>query len=301
MGMFSLPEWIKPHLFKDKKFDDLTPEEIEDLQARIGRFRHEDPEVSVMIPAWNEENNIFRALSSLAASTTGYKVELVVINNNSTDRTQHVLDTLGVRNYLQPEQGTPHARQLGLEMARGKYHLCADSDTFYPPRWIDLMVAPMKKDTRIKGVYGRYSFIPPEGQGRFGLWIYEKIAGILIRIRNRRRVYINFLGFNMGFVTQTARETGGFIVTGVRKFDNAAGSDYFVLEAEDGRMALNLQKQGRLKLVTHPAARVFTSPRRLMYDGGIWQAFKNRLKGQGAYLPEYITGREKDKSPENKA
>ncbi len=296
MGMFSLPGWIKPHLFTGKKFDDLTPEEIRDLQTRIARFQDDDPEVSIMIPAWNEENNIFRALSSLTANKTRYRVELVVINNNSTDRTQLVLDTLGVRSYLQPEQGTPHARQLGLERARGKYHLCADSDTFYPPRWIDHMVVPMEKDPQIKGVYGRYAFVPPEGYGRFGLWLYEKVTGILIRIRKRKREFINFLGFNMGFVTQTARETGGFIVSGVRMFDNAAGSDYFVLEAEDGRMALNLQKQGRLKLVTHPAARAYTSPRRLMYDGSIWKAFKNRLKGQGAYLPEYITGKEKDKS-----
>jgi len=293
MSIFSLPGWIKPHLFTNKKFDDLTAEEINDLKERISHFKEEQPDISVVIPAWNEENNIYRALSSLAANRTKYKVEIVVINNNSTDRTQTVLDTLGVRNYLQPEQGTPHARQLGLEKARGKYHLCADSDTFYPPLWMDTMVKPMIDDKTIQGVYGRYSFIPPEGQGRFGLWIYEKVSGVLIRIRKRKREFMNFLGFNMGFVTETGHTTGGFIVSQVRKFDNAAGSDYFVVEAEDGRMAVNLQKKGRLKLVTSTNARAFTSPRRLMYDGGIWKAFMNRVKGQGSYLPEYITGKNK--------
>ncbi|MBA3828331.1 MAG: glycosyltransferase [Taibaiella sp.] len=293
MNMLSLPAWIRPHLFRNKKFDDLTPAELDELKERISHFKEEQPEVSVVIPAWNEENNIYRALSSISANKTKYKVEIVVINNNSTDRTQEVLDTIGVRNYLQPIQGTPHARQLGLEKARGKYHLCADSDTFYPPTWIDTMVAPMKNDETIKGVYGRYSFIPPEGQGRFGLWFYEKISGILIRIRKRKREFMNFLGFNMGFVTETGRTTGGFKVSQVRKFDNAAGSEYFVDEAEDGTMAVNLQKKGRLKLVTNNGARVFTSPRRLMYDGGIWKAFKNRIKGQGSFLPEYISGKSK--------
>jgi hypothetical protein len=57
MGMFRLPEWIKPHLYTGKKFDDLTPEEVADLRTRISRFRHEDPEVSVMILLTRGEYN----------------------------------------------------------------------------------------------------------------------------------------------------------------------------------------------------------------------------------------------------
>jgi glycosyltransferase involved in cell wall biosynthesis len=294
MPLFGLPAWIGPHLFKGKKFSDLTAAELADLKKRISNFKHEQPDVSVVIPAWNEADNIFRTLSALSANQTKYKVEIVVINNNSKDNTQEVLDEIGVRNYLQPEQGTPHARQMGLEKARGKYHLCADSDTFYPPKWIDTMVAPMAKDSNIVGVYGRYSFIPPEGQGRLGLWFYEQITGILVQIRKRKREYMNTLGFNMGFVTEVGLTTGGFKVTGVRMFDNAAGSEYFVEEAEDGRMAVNLKKKGNLKLILSKNGRAYTSPRRLLYDGGIWAAFMNRLKGHGSGLGEYITGKSKN-------
>jgi glycosyltransferase involved in cell wall biosynthesis len=287
MSLFGLPKWILPHLFKNKKFKDLTGSEIENLRRTISRFRAEKPDVSVVIPAWNEENNIYRTLSSLSNSRTKYMVEIVVINNNSTDGTQNVLDTLGVRNYMQPVQGTPFARQMGLELARGKYHLCADSDTFYPPDWIDLMVAPMAKDSNITGVYGNYSFIPPENQGRFGLWLYELFAGMMIRIRKRNREYLNVYGFNMGFVTQIGRDTGGFKVSGSRVYANIVGSDY-ENEAEDGRMALNLKKAGKLKMVTSSSATVYTSPRRLLDDGSIANAFFNRagrqLKGMRDYL-----------------
>ncbi len=293
MSIFGLPNWIKPHLYTGKKFSDLSTTEVSDLKARISNFKHDQPDISVVIPAWNEENNIFRTLSSISANQTAYKVELVVINNNSTDNTQKVLDELGVRSYIESKQGTPHARQLGLEMAKGKYHLCADSDTFYPPKWIDLMVKPMVNNTNITGVYGRYSFIPPEGQGRLGLSLYELLTGILVQIRKRNREYLNTLGFNMGFVTEIGRITGGFKVNQVRKFDNAAGSDYFVDEAEDGTMAVNLKKKGKLKLVLDAKARVFTSPRRLMYDGGIWAAFMNRFKSHGSGLSEYVTGKSK--------
>ena len=288
MSLFGLPAWIKPHLFKEKRFQDLTQQEIDNLKLSISGYLHSNPDVSVVIPAWNEENNIYRTLSSLSNTRTKYNVEIVVINNNSTDGTQHVLDTLGVRNYMQPVQGTPFARQMGLDVAKGKYHLCADSDTFYPPDWIDLMVAPMVKDSGITGVYGNYSFIPPENQGRFGLWLYEKFAGIVIRIRKRKREYLNVYGFNMGFVTEVGRTTGGFKVSGSRVYANIVGSDY-ENEAEDGRMALNLKKAGNLKMVTDSKATVFTSPRRLMDDGGIAQAFFNRAKRQLNGMRDYLS------------
>jgi len=74
------------------------------------------------------------------------------------------LDEIGVRSYLESKQGTPHARQLGLEKARGKYHLCADSDTFYPPKWMDTMIAPMVKDTGIVGVLRSLFVHPPRAK-----------------------------------------------------------------------------------------------------------------------------------------
>ena len=274
---FALPTWIENHLFEGRQFADLSADELGTLRNALQRFDHPSPEVSVVIPAWNEENNIYRTLSSLAATTSGLAVELIVINNNSTDGTQRVLDTLGVKNYLQPKQGTPHARQMGLEKARGKYHLCADSDTFYPPEWIDLMVKPMQENEAVAGVYGTYSFMPPKGQSRAGLWLYELLSTLLIRYRRRTKEYMNVYGFNMGFVTETGRRTGGFRVSGNRQYAHVSGSD-FANEAEDGRMALNLKKVGKLAWVTHPKARVFTSPRRLMDDGSVAKAFVKRVK-----------------------
>jgi len=204
------------------------------------------------------------------------------------------LDEIGVRSYFEATQGIAPARQSGLEKARGKYHLCADSDTFYPPLWIDTMVAPMEKDSSIVGVYSRYSFIPPEGQGRLGLWFYEVLTGILVQIRKRKREYLNTLGFNMGFVTEIGLKNGGFKVKKARVFDNAAGSELFSEESEDGTMALNLKKTGHLKLILESKARAYTSPRRLMYDGGIWAAFKNRFKSHSSGMGEYVTGKGKN-------
>jgi glycosyltransferase involved in cell wall biosynthesis len=290
MSTFSLPNRIKPHLFLNKQFIDLTETEITTLKERLNNLRNDTPDVTIAIPAWNEENNIYRTLSSLSQCKTDYKVEIIVINNNSSDGTQRVLEKLGIRNYFQEVQGTPHARQMGLEKAKGKFYLCADADTFYPPHWVDLMVDPMVKDSDVTGVYGRYSFVPPSGQGRVGLWFYELLTEIIIRIRQNRREHLNVYGFNMGFVSEIGLVTGGFNVKGSRVYAGVIGNDT-TNDAEDGRMARNLKTKGRLQLVTDPAARVFTSPRRLLDDGSIWNAFLKRSKRQLVTLPEYFLGK----------
>lgn len=291
MSVFKIPGWVRKHQYPGKKLSDLDAAELEDLQRRLSRFRPENPEISIVIPAWNEGDQIFRTLSSLADNTAGMAIEIIVINNNSTDHTQDVLDRLGVLNYFQPLQGIAHARQMGLEKAKGRYHLCADADTFYPPQWAAAMVRPMEHDAGIAGVYGRYSFLPQEGSGRWPLWIYEKITGILIRVRKRKREHINFLGFNMGFVTETGRVTGGFNVRRARQFSNTAGTEGFVDESEDGRMAVNLMSRGRLKLISDSRARVFTSSRRLLAEGGIFQSFVTRVKMHSVRLTEYLSGK----------
>ena len=279
MGLLNVPAWVRSHQYEDKRFSDLTSREVVVLRQALQRFTEPNPEVSVVIPAWNEADTIHRTLSSLAATTTRLRTELIVIDNNSTDATAQVLKALGVRTYLQPVQGTPHARQMGLDRAQGRFHLCADSDTLYPPGWIDLMVKPMRESAVVVGVYGTYSFIPPPGQNRLGLAFYELVTIFPILFRKRKKEYMNVYGFNMGFVTEMGRQTGGFKVGGDRVYTHVVGSD-FANEAEDGRMALNLKSRGKLGWVTHPKARVFTSSRRLMDEGSIGRAFIKRVKRQ---------------------
>ncbi|MCF0068941.1 glycosyltransferase family 2 protein [Dyadobacter sp. CY261] len=280
MNFFGLPKWSTPHLFNDRKFAELSQTEVTQLRERLAHFNVSDPEITVAIPAWNEENNIFRMLSSLASNNTKHRTEIIVIDNNSTDSTRGILDTLGVKTFIQTIQGTQFARQMGLEKARGKYFLCADSDTLYPPDWIDLMVEPLMKDPNVSCVYGRHSFVPPKGQSRFGLAVYELLGEIAVGMRTRQnKEYINVYGYNMGFETKNGLETGGFKINNKRIYANAKGAD-FQNESEDGKMAVNLMSVGKLRRVASQKAIVFTSPRRLMDDGSIFNAFVKRFKHQ---------------------
>jgi glycosyltransferase involved in cell wall biosynthesis len=299
MAKLKLPHWIKANLFENKNFNQFTDEELGNLKERLKRFNEADPDVSVVIPAYNEENNICRTLSSLSNNSSSYKVEIIVINNNSTDKTQEILDKLGVKSFVQSMQGIAYARHMGLEQAKGRYQLCADADTLYPPDWIELMVQPMVTDKRIVGVYGRYSILPSENGGRTGLWLYEMFTGILFRLRKKRREHINMLGFNMGFVTEIGKNKKGFEVREVRKFNNDENSKDFTEVSEDGQMAVQLLTVGKLKMITDPKARVYTSPRKILQDGGLIQAFFKRLKKHSHKILTYYFYHKKLNSPES--
>ncbi|RMG25480.1 MAG: glycosyltransferase family 2 protein [Bacteroidetes bacterium] len=271
---FTLPAWIKQHTFEYDPAD-LPKQQVERIRYKLKRFNAEKPEVSIVIPAYNEEANILNTLSSLAELELDYPTELFVVNNNSTDRTQEILDTLEIRSYFQPVQGIKHARQMGLEKAKGIYLLQADADSIYPPYWgIDYVEA--LKDPQVMMVYGRHSVIPSEGTPRFSMGLYEMAAGVLYKIRQRNREYINVLGFNSAFRTKDALEKGSY--------------DHTPQGSEDGHMAMTLMQYGKLKLIPSDRARVWTDDRRLMEAGSFSAAFARRFKREASRLLEYVKG-----------
>lgn len=270
---FSSPEWLQKHLDIPADPFTLSERRFEEIRNKMKNFSAEDPEVSVMIPCWNEEPNIVRTISTFSEQTTQRKTEIVFVNNNSTDRTAELLDKCGAVSIFVEKQGISFARQAGLERAKGKYHLCADADSFYPPDWIETMVKALE-DESVTCVYGRYSFIPPEGKGRFALGVHEIIAESLFTLRNRRRQYLNVGGANFGFRTADGKKVGGF---------NTARPKW-----SDGWMAMTLADLGKIQLVKSNNARVWTSARRLMADGSLGKAFVRRFKKEIGRLYEYV-------------
>ena len=232
------------------------------LYKKIG-----EPEVTVMIPAYNEEKNILYTLQSLCLTSTKRVIEIIVVNNNSTDNTESIVKACGVRYINETVQGITAARNAGLGAARGKYVLNADADVLYPPDWIDEMVLPLELQNDICVTYGRFAFLPSNNTGRLYYFIYENIAD-LARYLNRRfkDEAVNVYGFNFAF----RREQG----MAVDWFNHPKDAN------EDGWMALKLRDKsfGRLFRVVVPSAMVWTSDRRLQSDGGLWKGFVKRVK-----------------------
>ncbi len=231
------------------------------------------PVVSIIIPAWNEEKNIARTLSSLADQKADYPVELIVVNNNSTDDTQKILDSCGVKTVFEPRQSIPVARQTGLERASGKYILCADSDSIYPESWVNTMVSHLqKKDITV--VCGGHSFIPSKNCSRFQMAIYEYISQIVFKLRTRKKPYLNAMGYSLGFHRELALEVGGFDATMHR--------------GSDGRLAFNLAQKGNISMIACNNSRIWTGTRRLAADGGLAKAFMSRVWKEIKRINEHI-------------
>ena len=127
------------------------------LREKLRRFQTPEPVVSIVIPAYNEEKLLIRLLTSLADLETKYPTELIIANNNSTDSTQTMLNQCGVTSIFVRKQGVAHARQAGLEAARGTYIVNGDADCWYPPTWIDTLIAPLR-DTAVTCTYGCIRF-----------------------------------------------------------------------------------------------------------------------------------------------
>ena len=98
-------------------------------------------EVSVIIPAYNEEKYIGPCLQSLVEQKTKHDFEVVLVDNNSKDNTKKIglsfKDKLNIRVITEKQQGRGVARWRGLEEAYGNFLFSTDADTVLPKNWIE--------------------------------------------------------------------------------------------------------------------------------------------------------------------
>lgn len=93
--------------------------------------------ISVVIPCYNEEEGIARVIPSLPASVD----EIVVVDNNCTDRTAEVARGLGARVVFEKRKGYGAAYQAGLAAVTGDITVTMDGDGTYPADQIEECVA----------------------------------------------------------------------------------------------------------------------------------------------------------------
>lgn len=91
--------------------------------------------ISVVIPAYNEELYIGPCLESLL-NQQEKPDEIIVVNNNSTDRTVEIAKNYPVRIINEPQQGMIQARNRGFNEAKYEIIARTDADTILPPTWI---------------------------------------------------------------------------------------------------------------------------------------------------------------------
>jgi hypothetical protein len=97
---------------------------------------HRGLKISVVIPCYNEEEGIQHVIRSLPKSVD----EVVVVDNNSSDRTGEVAAALGARVVFEKRKGYGAAYKAGLPAATGDITVTMDGDGTYPADQIEEIV-----------------------------------------------------------------------------------------------------------------------------------------------------------------
>ncbi len=103
--------------------------------------------IAVILPALNEEKalaQLIREVPKLTLEGKGYEVEIVVVDNNSTDNTAHVAAEHGATVLYEPKKGKGRAIIRAFQQVDADYCFMMDSDYTYPPSHIIEMVEVLK-------------------------------------------------------------------------------------------------------------------------------------------------------------
>jgi glycosyltransferase involved in cell wall biosynthesis len=91
------------------------------------------PQVSVVIPVYNAIDHIEECLASVINQRTPFSLEVIVVDDGSTDGTLEKLrSTSGLTCLAQSNRGPATARNSGIRHARGEYIAFLDADDLWP-------------------------------------------------------------------------------------------------------------------------------------------------------------------------
>lgn len=264
MLKFRPPNFISDYIqYLNTPFCKIPEAVWEGIYNRIASMQNDEPYVSIVLIAYNEQEFLSSTLLSISNLQSVFPLEIIVVNNNSTDKTQDIIDRSGAISVFEKSQGYSHARQAGLKRARGKYVISGDADTLYPPGWVDAMILPMEKDQEIVCTYSRFRFYKEDEKYTIGLNLYEQARTIDIWFKDYKRPHLNVRGFSMAFRKSVAEQVGGYNTELTR--------------GSDGYLGIELLDLGKIKLVNNRNAVVYTNMRRAMLEGGLLQNFKKRF------------------------
>jgi glycosyltransferase involved in cell wall biosynthesis len=184
-----------------------------------------EPTLSVIIPAWNEENYIGHAIDSLKRAAALYErergctAEIIVVDNNSSDRTGEVARQHGAQVVHEPVNNIGKARNAGARAARGKYIAFCDADNQVTENLITLIHDHLENPKIAGG----------------GTWIEPA----------RRNLKINFFYFLWGIYVRCSRVGVGMMHCRKADFEAFGGFDETIYAAEDVQLAYDLKKIGK--------------------------------------------------------
>lgn len=202
----------------------------------------DNPFISVVIPAYNEEKFLKKALLSIVNQNYD-NFELIIVDNNSSDKTAEISRSFGAKVILEKKQGVVFARQAGFMEARGEIIATTDADTMLPKNWLSVIAEDFKKNEKLViygGICNLYSgSIAAKFSAYYLLYPYRYLDRFLSG------------GWSMAGANFAVRK---------KAFLNAGGFNTKIKSYEDIELSQRMKSIGESKL--NPSLRVETSGRR---------------------------------------
>lgn len=134
--------------------------------------------ISLVIPCYNEELGLPHVLVKVPAEVD----EIVVVDNNSTDRTAEIARAHGAKVYLETRQGYGAAYHRGFKEATGDIIVTLDGDGTYPLEEVHRLVDTLISQDLEFISASRFPLQNPENMdsvSRFGNWVLTLTTAIL--------------------------------------------------------------------------------------------------------------------------
>ena len=106
------------------------------------------PLVSVIVAAYNIKEYLPRCIDSLATQTMD-NIEIVVVDDGSTDGTAKIIDTYAARDIRivpvhKTNQGLPQARKSGFAKSTGEFICFVDGDDWFEPNYLEMLYTALR-------------------------------------------------------------------------------------------------------------------------------------------------------------
>src|SRR3954452_8762740 len=123
--------------------------------------QHEEVEVSIIIPVFNQLEYTHACLASLQAVEEQTRFEVIIVDDCSTDSTADALPQIGGINYFRNERNSGFVASCnrGAEKARGKYLVFLNNDTIVKSGWLTALLDTFKEERRA-GIVGSKLLYP---------------------------------------------------------------------------------------------------------------------------------------------
>lgn len=166
-------------------------------------------DISVIVPAHNEENYIGNCLKAL--KNQDFKnYEIIVVNNGSTDKTADVVKKLGIRVVSQPQPSITKTREKGRLLAKANLLVFIDADTIIPKNYLSKVYKIFENDKEVAAMSSPYIFY--DGNIKTTLLIKFLVAVWPFYFKITRFLRIGSLLFGSNFAARKSilDKIGGF-------------------------------------------------------------------------------------------